>query len=145
MRVWRRAGFTRGRDITCSQLTIAAGVSQTTSRTSGRRVLVVGRAPGPAALQLARGLAPGDLLICIDGDRAAAARAAEAFAREGLKDRANVMVGDPALFIRKVAGPFDLILIQVEEATAARIEPHLERLLAPGGRVTREGGGAALG
>ena len=90
-------------------------------------------------------MVPGDLLICIDGDRAAAARAAEAFAREGLGDRANVMVGDPAPFIRKVAGPFDVIVVLVEASAAARIEPHLERLLAPGGRVIRDGDDLVVG
>lgn len=109
------------------------------SQTSGRprRVLVVGDSAGSVALRLARDVGPGGLLICLDGDRDAAGRAAGAFAREGLGDRAHVMIGDPALFIRKVAGPFDVIAIGADDATAARVGPHLARLLAPGGRVLR--------
>lgn len=100
-------------------------------------MLVVGDSAGRVALRLAHGVGPGGLLICLDGDRDAAGRAAGTFAREGLGDRASVMIGDPALFIRKVAGPFDVIAIRVDEATAARVEPHIARLLAPGGRVLR--------
>ena len=108
-------------------------------------MLIVGGSAGRAALQLARDVGPDGLLICLDGDRDAAERAADAFAREGLGGRASVMFGDPALFIRKVAGPFDLIVIRAGEPIAARVEPHLARLLAPGGRVVRGEDDAALG
>jgi predicted O-methyltransferase YrrM len=118
-------------------------VSQTSGRP--RRVLIVGDSAGSVALRLAREVGTDGLLICLDGDRDAARRAAAAFANEGLGDRANVMPGDPALFIRKVAGPFDVIAIRVDDPTAARVEPHLARLLAPGGRVIRGDDDGGLG
>ena len=108
-------------------------------------MLIVGDSAGRAALRLAHDVGSDGLLICLDGDRDAAGRAAGAFAREGLGGRASVMIGDPALFIRKVAGPFDLIVMRVDDAIAARVEPHLARLLAPGGRVIRADDDAALG
>ena len=108
-------------------------------------MLIVGDSAGRAALQLARDVRPDGLLICLDGDRDAARRATDAFAREGLGGRASVMIGDPALFIRKVAGPFDLIVLRVDDASAARVEAHLPRLLAPEGRVIRGDADAALG
>src|SRR5690606_23391815 len=105
--------------------------------TSGvaRRVLLVGGADTGEAIARARSVPVGGLLICIDGDRARAARTTAAFVAEGLSDRAHVMVGDPALFIGKVAGPFDLVVVLTDAATTARLQPHFSRLLAPGGRV----------
>ena len=116
-------------------------------QTSGRprRALIVGDSAGNVARRLAREVGPDGLLICLDGDRDAARRAADAFAREGVSGHASVMIGDPALFIRKVAGPFDLIAVLVDDTAAARVEPHLARLLAPGGRVIRGDDDAGLG
>lgn len=108
-------------------------------------MLVVGDSAGSVALRLAREVGPDGLLICLDGDRDAARRAAGAFAREGVSGHASVMTGDPALFIRKVAGPFDLIAVLVDDTAAARVAPHLARLLAPGGRVMRGDDDAGLG
>ena len=111
-------------------------MSQTNS--TARRILIVGASEGPDVLGLARTLDPAGRMICIEGDREAAARATEAFARAGLRDRVSVMTGDPALFVRKVAGPFDLIVVRVSgEDARARVETHLSRLLAPGGAVQR--------
>lgn len=115
------------------QLTIAAPVPQTTHPL--RNVLVVGDSESAGVLALARGLPDGGRLICLDGDRAAAARATAVFADEGLASRASVITGDPALFLRKVAGPFDLIVIVVPAALRARVDAHLTRLCAPGARV----------
>ena len=108
-------------------------------------MLIVGDSAGHVALRLARDVGPDGLLICLEGDRDAARRATDAFAREGVGGRASVMIGDPALFIRKVAGPFDLIAMRVDGATAARVEPQLARLLAPGGRVMRGDDDRGLG
>lgn len=115
------------------QLTIAGPVPQTSF--PPRSILVVGESESAGVLALARGLSGGGRLICLDGDRAAAARAAAAFAAEGLRDRVSVITGDPALFVRKVAGPFDLIVVAAAGAARARIEAHLARLSAPGARV----------
>src|SRR5687767_9016996 len=99
------------------------------------RILVVGASEGDAVLALARSLPAGGLMICIEGDRAAAARAVEAFSREDLGGRVSVMTGDPALFLRKVAGPYDLIAVALDPVAAARIGGRLASLLAPGGRI----------
>lgn len=86
-------------------------------------------------LAIARQLAPGGRLICIDGDRAAARRAAARAAAAGAGDRVSIMIGDPALFVRKVAGPFDLIVIAIDGDARRTVERHVPRLLAPGGRA----------
>ena len=96
-------------------------------------MLIVGASEGARVLALARDV-PGDgLVICIEGDRRAAARAAEAFRLEGLGARVNVMIGDPALFLRKVAGPFDLIAEPAD--LPARLAGPLRAKLAAGGRI----------
>jgi predicted O-methyltransferase YrrM len=105
-----------------------------TSQPPGR-ILIVGASEGEAVLALALALPPDGRMICIEGDRAAAARAVESFTREGLAGRVSVMTGDPALFVRKVAGPYDLIAVAVDPVAAARIGGRLASLLAPGGRI----------
>lgn len=102
---------------------------------TARRVLVVGASDDERVRALARSLPPDGLMICIEGDRGAAARAVEAFAREGMEGRVSVMTGDPALFVRKVAGPYDLIAVAVDPVSAARIGGRLAAILAPGGRI----------
>lgn len=86
-------------------------------------------------LALARALPPDGRMICIEGDRAAAARATRQFADQGLSGRVSIMIGDPALFVRKVAGPFDLIVIAGDASVQDRIAAHVPRLSAPGARV----------
>lgn len=106
---------------------------QTTPPT--RNVLVVGESASDGVLALARALPEGGRLICLDGDRAAAARARAVFAARGLGECVSVITGDPALFLGKVAGPFDLIVIAVPAELRARVDAHLARLSAPGARV----------
>lgn len=108
-------------------------MSQTPPR--ARNILIVGESESAGVLELARALPAGGRLICLDGDRAAAARATAAFAAEGLRDRVSVITGDPILFMRKVAGPFDLIVIADGGPARDRVDAHLARLSAPGARV----------
>ena len=98
-----------------------------------RRVLVVGASGGERVLAAAHRLPPGGLMICIDGNRRAAGDAVATFAREGLAGRVSVITGDPALFVRKVAGPFDLILTAGGEG--GRLADQLRARLAPAGRI----------
>lgn len=96
---------------------------------------MIGDSESAGVLALARALPVEGRLICLEKDRAAAARAAAVFAAERLGDRVSVIAGDPALFVRKVAGPFDLIVIVASDDARARIEGHLTRLSAPGARI----------
>ena len=96
-------------------------------------MLVVGASGGDRVIAQARELPADGLMICIDGDRRAAAAAAAAFARDGLAGRVSVMVGDPSLFIRKVAGPFDLIL--TAGGYGDRLAEQLRAKLGPAGRI----------
>jgi predicted O-methyltransferase YrrM len=76
------------------------------------------------------------LTMEIDGERAREAR--QNIARAGLSERVNVMVGDAALLIAKVAGPFDLIF---QDGNKRLYEPLLDRLvtlLRPGGLLVTD-------
>lgn len=84
-------------------------------------------------MSLARAIPADGVLFCIEPAREAAARAVEAFRREGLAERVNVIVGDPPLFLRKVAGPFDLIVVAADYKP--RLTDRLEGKLAAGGRI----------
>ncbi len=73
------------------------------------RILEIGTAIGYSGTWLAGALPPGGLLLTMELDPERARIARENFARAGVADRANVMVGDASLLLAKVAGPFDLI------------------------------------
>ena len=96
-------------------------------------MLIVGASTGAKVIDAARAVPAHGLLICLDGDRKAAAEAAAAFEREGLARQASVIVGDPALFVRKVSGPFDLVL--VAPAFRGRLDAQLRTKLGAGGRI----------
>jgi caffeoyl-CoA O-methyltransferase len=98
-----------------------------------RRVLEIGTAVGYSGIWLARALPADGLLITMEYDAERAAEAKRNFERAGVADRANVMVGDAALLVAKVAGPFDLVF---QDGAKELYEPLLDRLIAllrPGG------------
>ncbi len=103
-----------------------------------QRILEIGTANGYSGLWLARALPPGGAFFTIEIEPANAAMARENFARAGLSDRTNVMVGDGGLLVSKVSGPFDLIF---QDSDKFLYEPMLERLIAllrPGGLLVTD-------
>jgi predicted O-methyltransferase YrrM len=82
---------------------------------------------------LARRLGARGMLIAFEGDPRRAELARESFARAGVGDRAHVMVGDPALLLSKVAGPFDVIVVDGD--ARPRLAGRLAPLLRQGGVV----------
>src|SRR6476619_4734322 len=74
-----------------------------------KRILEIGTAIGYSGIWLAGALPPGGLLLTLEMDEDRARRARENFARAGVADRVNVIVGDARRMLAKVAGPFDLI------------------------------------
>ena len=101
--------------------------------TGPRRVLEIGTANGYSALWLARSLpADGQILTLeINPERAAVAR--HHFEESGLADRVDVIVGDAARMVHKVAGPFDLIFNNGEKRQYGPLLNRLVSLLRPGG------------
>jgi predicted O-methyltransferase YrrM len=92
-----------------------------------RRILEIGTAIGYSGIWLARALPPDGMLITFELDPGRAAEARANFNRAGVGDRANVMVGDAAMLIAKVSGPFDLIF---QDGAKQLYEPLLDTLIA---------------
>jgi len=90
------------------------------------RIFEIGTGYGYSGLHLARALAPGGVMFTVERDAARAAIARDHFARSGMADRVNVMVGEAVRLVHKVAGPFDLI---VQDGSKDQYEPTLDRLI----------------
>lgn len=103
-----------------------------------RRILEVGTAIGYSATCMALAM-PGDgLLLTMEMDVERAATARQNFVRAGVDAKVNVIVGDAARFVHKVAGPFDLIF---QDGSKQLYEPLLDRLVAhlrPGGMLVTD-------
>lgn len=83
-------------------------------------------------VSLARGLSDEGVLIVFYADAARMRTLRDEFEHAGVAGRTNVMLGNPALLVRKVAGPFEVVLnceSGDEETWRARLMP----LVAPGG------------
>lgn len=94
-----------------------------------KRILEIGTGTGEGTLALAASLDADGLLITIEPDASLAAAARRRFAEAGYGDRISVIVGEPARFLHKIRGPFDLIVSRPDTNLRAR----LEGLLAAGG------------
>jgi predicted O-methyltransferase YrrM len=97
------------------------------------RILEIGTAIGYSTIWLAGALPPGGMLLTMEMDEARAREARDNIARAGLTDRVSVIVGDAALKMAKVAGPFDVIF---QDGAKHLYTPLLDRLVAllrPGG------------
>ena len=101
--------------------------------TGARQVLEIGTANGYSALWLARALPPDGRLISIEINPERATIARGHIEEAGLTDRVNVMVGDAARTVYKVAGPFDLIFNDGDKRHYGPLLDRLVALLRPGG------------
>jgi caffeoyl-CoA O-methyltransferase len=81
------------------------------------RILEVGTFTGYSAICLARGLAPGGRLVCLEVDQEYAAIARDNLADAGLDDRAEVRVGPAAEALRQMPEEpdFDLAFIDADK------------------------------
>ena len=100
---------------------------------AARRILEIGTAIGYSGIWLAGALPPDGMLLTLEIDPTRAKTARENFARAGLSERVNVVIGDAKRLVAKVAGPFDVIF---QDGDKQQYTPMLERLiglLRPGG------------
>jgi caffeoyl-CoA O-methyltransferase len=103
-----------------------------------RRILEIGTAIGYSGLWLAGALPPDGMLLTMEMNPERAAAARENFAKAGLADRVNVIVGDAQRMIAKVAGPFDLIFQDGDKHAYAPMLDRLVALLRPGGLLVTD-------
>jgi predicted O-methyltransferase YrrM len=104
-----------------------------TTAIGARRVLEIGTCVGYSGIWLAGGLPADGMLITLEKDPDRAQTAKRNFERAGLADRVSVIVGDAALKIVKVAGPFDLIFQDGHKPLYNTLLDTLVGLLRPGG------------
>jgi len=109
-----------------------------TAATGAHSILEIGTAIGYSAIWMGRALPADGLLLTIERDTELATLARANLARAGLSDVVNVMVGEAARLVWKVAGPFDLIF---QDGDKELYEPLLDRLLdllRPGGLLVAD-------
>jgi len=97
------------------------------------RVLEIGTGSGDSGLCIAGALPEDGMLITMEADESRAKIARDNFSKAGLADRVHVVIGDPALKLHKVAGPFDLIVQNGDKAQYGLMLDRLVELLRPGG------------
>jgi predicted O-methyltransferase YrrM len=102
------------------------------------KILEIGTAIGYSGIWLAGGLAPNGSLLTMEMNPDRAEEARKNFARAGLADRANVVVGDAARTIAKVSGPFDLIFQDGDKRQYSPLLDRLVSLLRPGGLLVTD-------
>ena len=95
------------------------------------RILEIGTGRGDATLKLAAALPADGLLIGMEADPMLAAEARERLRVAGHAEKVSVIVGEPARFLHKVRGPFDVILLHHHDLPREK----LAALLRPGGML----------
>jgi predicted O-methyltransferase YrrM len=118
-----------GREIAAETPEAVAGHARTANAT---RILEVGTGDGRVTLALAATLPIDGLLITMEPDAAAAAAARQQFAAAGFANKISVIVGEPARFLHKLRGPFDVIVRRVADEPGT-LRDRLAAMLRPGG------------
>ena len=95
-----------------------------------KRILEIGTGTGEGTMSLAALLDVDGLLITMEPDASIAAEARRRFSDAGLGDRISVIVGEPARFLHKIRGPFEMIVERRHDDT---LRARLRGLLAPQG------------
>ncbi|HEY6212558.1 MAG TPA: O-methyltransferase [Vicinamibacterales bacterium] len=131
-----RAGVARGLPLVDAEvgalLHVLAGSVEAT------RILEIGTAVGYSGIWLARALPPGGTLLTIEMNAERAREARDNFAKAGVADRVNVMIGDAARLVAKLAGPFDLIFQDGDKQLYSPLLDRLVALLRPGGLLVTD-------
>lgn len=97
-----------------------------------RRIMEIGTLGGFSGIWLARALPPDGRLITLEISAKHAEVARGNFARAGVADRAEVVVGPALETLPGLAGPFDMIFIDADKQGYAEYFPHAVRLSRPG-------------
>jgi predicted O-methyltransferase YrrM len=118
-----------GREITAGTRDAIATLARSVD---ARRILEVGTGYGDVTLALAATLPADGLLITMEPDPSIAAAARQRFAAAGFGHQISVIVGEPARFLHKIRGPFDVIVHRASSATGA-FGSRLAAMLRAGG------------
>jgi caffeoyl-CoA O-methyltransferase len=112
--------------------------------TGAALILELGTATGYSGIYLARGCEPTrGRVLSLELNETMAARARANFARAGLADRVEVRVGEALKELASLAGPFDLIFLDIDKESYMPALNHCQRLLRPGGLLVADNVGFA--
>ncbi len=103
-----------------------------------RRILELGTAIGYSGTWWARALPPGGELITIEADPDTAKIAEANLEATGVRDRVTILVGPAQEVLEDLAGPFDVIFVDInKEGYPEVLEPCIRRL-RPGGLLVTD-------
>lgn len=126
------------RDLPLIDAEVGALLRLLVTATAARRVLEIGTAIGYSGIWMAAALPADGMLLTIEKDPERVKAARTNFERAGLAARVNVMTGDAALLVNKVAGPFDLIFQDGAKPLYVTMLDRLVNLLRPGGLLVTD-------
>ena len=106
--------------------------------TRATRVLEIGTAIGYSGIWMAGALPKDGMFITMEVDESRATIARDNFARAGLANRVNVVVGNAQRMLHKVAGPFDVIFQDGDKKQYGPMLDTLVDLLRPGGLLVTD-------
>ncbi len=105
-----------------------------------RQILELGTATGYSAIFLAQAAEDGHVLT-LEWDAHMAMRARQNLAAAGLASRVEVRQGDAQMILPELAGPFDLVFLDIDKEGYLPALPHIHRLLRPGGLLVADNTG----
>jgi predicted O-methyltransferase YrrM len=112
--------------------------------TGAAHLLELGAAIGYSTIFLARGSeTAGGRVVTLELDEAMAARARANFVKAGLDRQIEIRTGEALKLIREMAGPFDLIFLDIDKEAYLPALPHCRRLLKIGGLLVTDNVGFA--
>jgi len=97
-----------------------------------KRALEIGTFTGYSSICIARGLAEGGSLVCLDVSEEYTAVAREAWAEAGLTDRIELRIAPALETLASLEGPFDLVFIDADKANYTNYLEAVLPLLRPG-------------
>ena len=104
------------------------------TRLAGAREAVeIGTFTGFSALAIARGLADGGRLICLDASEEWTAIGRKYWAEAGVEDRIELRIGDGHELVREIDHEVDLVFLDADKDGYVDYFEHLVPLLRPGG------------
>ncbi|HZT76811.1 MAG TPA: O-methyltransferase [Vicinamibacterales bacterium] len=128
----------KARDLPLIDAEVGALLRVLATAIDARSILEIGTAIGYSGIWLAGALPPDGRLITLELSEERAREARENFARAGVADRATIIVGDAALKLAKVSGPFDLIFLDTDKQLYLTLLDRLVALLRPGGLLVTD-------
>ena len=107
--------------------------------TQARQILELGTATGYSTSYLARGCEPQEgRVVTLELDAGLAARARANCARAGVGERVEVREGEALLLMEGMAGPVDLVFLDIDKESYLPALNHCQRLLRAGGLLVAD-------